>query len=111
MAYDEILAERFRDAVGPGPVVEKRMMGGLIFMLSGNMLGGVDRDPEGRGRFMFRVGPAGMKDALARPGATQVTMGGKTLGGFVFVAEAEATPVLADWIALARRFVDTLPPK
>ena len=57
MAYDEILAMRVRDALGGGKhVTEKRMMGGVCFLLKGNMVCGVDRTKAGEGRFMFRIG-------------------------------------------------------
>lgn len=112
MAYSELLAMRFRDALGRADsVVEKRMMGGLVFMLNGNMLGGVTRDSHSQGRFMFRVGPDQAEDAISRPGAVQMEMGGRVMKGFIFVAEAEGTADLGAWIAMARRFVDTLPPK
>lgn len=110
MAYDDVMAMRLRDALG-GRAVEKRMMGGLIFMLDGNMVAGVDRDAQGQGRFMFRVGPSGMDEALGRPGAAPVRMGERTMKGFVFVSETDAVADFAGWVALARAFTDTLPPK
>jgi len=110
MAYSELLAMRFRDALGQGArIVEKRMMGGLVFMLDGNMLGAVGRDAEGD-RFMFRVGPDQVAEAISR-GAVQMEMGGRVMKGFVFVREADAHDALEDWVAMARRFVETLPAK
>ena len=48
MAYNECQAERFRKALtGKSEFAEKRMMGGLIFLLNGNMIGGIDIDPSG----------------------------------------------------------------
>jgi hypothetical protein len=55
----------------------------------GNMLGGVDRTKAGTDRFMFRVGKDNEAEALRRPGAMIVDMGGRRLGGLVFV-DAEA---------------------
>ena len=110
MAYSELLAMRFRDAIGPGArVVEKRMMGGLVFMSNGNMLGAVGQD-KGVDRFMFRIGPAQVDEAVAR-GAVQMEMGGRVMKGFVFIKEADVGDTLEDWIAMARRCVDTLPAK
>lgn len=110
MAYSELLAMRFRDALGArSGIVEKRMMGGLVFMLDGNMLGAVGQDADGD-RFMFRVGPDQVDEAVSR-GAIQMEMGGRIMKGFVFVREADAQDTLDDWIAMARRFVETLPVK
>lgn len=91
---------------------EKRMMGGICFLMNGHMICGVDRGPSGLGRFMFRVGKAREAEALARPGASPVAMGGRRMGGFLFVeAEAAGSEVLSEWVALARSYVETLPPK
>jgi hypothetical protein len=110
MAYSELLAMRFRDALGSrSGIVEKRMMGGLVFMLDGNMLGAVGRRDD-VDRFMFRVGPEQVSEAVRR-GATQMEMGGRVMKGFVFVKEADAADTLEDWIAMACRFVESLPPK
>ena len=102
MAYSELLAMRFRDALGArSGIVEKRMMGGLVFMVDGNMLGAVGRR-DGMDRFMFRVGPDQIADALGR-GAIQMEMGGRVMKGFVFVRETEVGYPLDAWVALARR--------
>lgn len=111
MAFSDMQAERFRAALGDRTgVVAKRMMGGLIFMLDGNMLGGVDRDASGADRFMFRVGPDGMAEALARSGGRPVEMGGRRLNGFVFVPDCDDAS-LGAWVRLALDFVETLPAK
>ncbi|MEM8951105.1 MAG: TfoX/Sxy family protein [Pseudomonadota bacterium] len=113
MAYDEELAERFRKAVrGLGEMSEKRMMGGVCFLLNGNMIGGADRNEEGLKRFMFRVGKENHAEALKRPGAMPMDMGGRRMSGFVFVdAERCDDGMLSDWIALAHAFVAELPAK
>ncbi|MGI9417946.1 MAG: TfoX/Sxy family protein [Geminicoccaceae bacterium] len=113
MAYDEELAERFREALGGDEgVSEKRMMGGVCFLLNGNMIGGADRTKEGARRFMFRVGKDNHDEALKRPGAMPMDMGGRRMSGFVFVdAENCDDGALNDWIMLARSFVDGLPAK
>ena len=113
MAYDEILAERIRDALaGRAGITEKRMMGGLCFFHNGNMLGGADRAKTGAGRFMFRVGKANEAEALSRPGAQIVDFNGRRMGGLVFVDEkACGQKDLQNWIQLALSFVSTLPPK
>lgn len=113
MAYDPLLSMRFRDALGARPgITEKRMMGGICFFLDGNMIGAVDRTKAGVGRFLFRVGKDNEAEALRRPGATIVEQGGRRMGGFVFVAEADCdTEALAQWITLASSYVGSLPPK
>lgn len=113
MAYDEELADRFRGVLaGMDGISERRMMGGLCLMLNGNMIGGCDRTKDGVRRFMFRVGKENAAEALSRPGAEQMEMGGRTMRGFVFVGEnACGEKALKDWIALSLSFVSTLPPK
>jgi TfoX/Sxy family transcriptional regulator of competence genes len=113
VAYDEALAQRFRDALrGIKGVSEKHMMGGLCLLVNGNMIGGIDRTKDGADRFMFRVGKANEAKALARPGASAVEMDGRRFGGFVFVdAEACASRALAAWVAMALGYVRTLPKK
>jgi hypothetical protein len=111
MAYNECQAERFRKALaGKSEIAEKRMMGGLIFLLNGNMIGGVDIDPSGADRFMFRVGPERMAQALSLPGAQPVIMAGRRMTGFVFVSGCDE-PALESWISFVLRFVEKLPPK
>ena len=88
------------------------MMGGVCFLLDGNMIGGADRSKEGERRFMFRVGKENAVAATARPDAQPMEMGGKRMSGFFFVdAETCDADRLKDWIALSLSFVGTLPPK
>lgn len=113
MAYDEMLAARFRGTLnGIVGISEKRMMGGICFFLDGNMIGGADRMKSGGGRFMFRVGKENEANALARPGASIVAMGGKRMGGLIFVEEEACDDAaLGEWVALAFSFVGELPAK
>lgn len=113
MAYDEELTDRFRGALdGHTDISEKRMMGGVCFLLAGNMIGGADRSKDGDGRFMFRVGKDNEAEALSRDGATIVEMGGRRMGGMVFVGEEACDDdALKDWLSLALSFVSTLPAK
>ncbi len=88
------------------------MMGGVCLMVDGNMLGGADRQKDGAGRFMFRVGKDNEAEALSRPGAVPLEQGGKRMGGMVFVDEAARdADALKKWVALALSFVGALPPK
>lgn len=113
MAQDVLLTERLRDAIGERPnVTQKAMMGGVCFMIDGNMLAGADRHKDGSGRFMFRVGKDNEAEALARPGAVPLMMGGRRMGGMVFVDERTCDHgSLKAWVALALLFVGTLPAK
>ena len=113
MAYDELLTQRFRDAIDLAEgISEKRMMGGVCLMLNGNMIGGADRTKDGTGRFMFRVGKEKQAEALTRPGAQVVEMGGRVMGGMVFVDEGDCDDTaLKSWVALALSFTQMLPPK
>lgn len=113
MAYDEFLAEQFRAALGKTKEVsEKRMMGGVCFLINGNMVGGADRAKDGQGRFMFRVGKDNAEKASALPGGEQMMQGGRQMGGFYFVAEELCSEdVMRSWLDLALSFATSLPPK
>ncbi|PRY26591.1 TfoX-like protein [Aliiruegeria haliotis] len=112
MPDDEALAARMRDALGGLPgVSETRMMGGICFLLYGNMIGGVRREKSGAGHFMFRVGKDNEAVAAQRAEAVQVEMGGRRMGGFFYVDEEVPDRVVAEWVSLALEFVGSLPPK
>jgi TfoX/Sxy family transcriptional regulator of competence genes len=113
VAYDRTIAQRFRDGLhGVKVITEKRMMGGLCLLVNGNMLGGVDQAKSGRDRLMFHVGKDNEAKALRRPGVSIVNMGGKRLGGLVFVdADACDQAALKEWIAMALGFARRLPKK
>jgi TfoX/Sxy family transcriptional regulator of competence genes len=109
MAYDEALAQALRDALaGQGAVSERKMFGGLAFMLGGNMVCGTYRD-----RGMMRVGKANEPTALALPHVRPMAMTGRPMPGLVEVdREAIADPDLRGRLLdLALGFVRSLPPK
>ncbi|POX48245.1 RNA methyltransferase [Streptomyces sp. Ru71] len=109
MAYDEGLAERVRALLGTGPdIAEKRMFGGLAFLLRGNMAVGVTGDD-----LMVRVGPDATDAALARPGTRLFDMTGRPMRGWVVIAgQAVAEDdALRAWVAQGRDFAAGLPPK
>jgi hypothetical protein len=113
MAYDEQLTNQFREALGKqNSLTEKKMMGGMCFLLDGNMVGGADRTKDGQGRFMFRVGKDNDAIAADLPGAREMIMGGRRMSGLYFVAEDDCTPeVMTQWIGLALGFATSRPPK
>jgi TfoX/Sxy family transcriptional regulator of competence genes len=109
MAYDEGVAQRIREVFQDRPdVVEKKMFGGLAFLLSGHMGCGVVNDT-----LMARVGPEQYEAALARPHAREMDFTGRPMKGFVYVAPEgfEADEDLHSWVALCERFVGSLPAK
>ena len=113
MAYDEKTASRFREALGSiKGLSEKRMMGGLCFLLDGNMIGGADRSKDGMTRFMFRIGKENQDKGEAMPLAQPMEMDGRRMGGFFFVdADDCDEELLRRWTVLAFSFVGDLPPK
>jgi len=109
MAYDEGVAERLRDAlVGEDGVAEKKMFGGVAFMLRGNMCCGVVGD-----ELMLRVGPDAYEEALARPHARPMDFTGRPMRGMVYVGTQgfESDADLESWITMASAFAGALPPK
>lgn len=108
MPYDIALADAMREALqGHTGIAEKKMFGGVCWMLNGNMLCGVEV-----GRYMFRIGAEAESDALAKEGVRPMDITGRPMRGFVWVdASAADRGRLGQWIALAESFVSTLPPK
>lgn len=109
MAYDEGLAERIRDFIRHRPnLAERKMFGGLAFMLNGHMFVGILGDT-----LMARIGPAQYPDALRQAHTREMDFTGKPMKGFVFVAPEgfEADSDLERWIDLCVKFVEILPPK
>lgn len=108
MAYDLHLADLMRQALSRRKgVSEKKMFGGICWMLNGNMLCGVESE-----RFMFRVGKELEAEALSRPGASPMDYTGRPMRGLVWVeADAAIDAGLRDWISLATQFAGALPPK
>jgi TfoX/Sxy family transcriptional regulator of competence genes len=109
MAFDETVAARVREALNSiDGVTEKKMFGGLAFLLQGHMVCGVMRD-----ELMVRVGPAAYDEALARPHARAMDFTGRPMRGMVFVAAAGFTTDtdLEAWVDLGVRHAATLPAK
>ena len=109
MAYDETLAERIRQALAVREgLTEKKMFGGIAFMLRGNMSCGVVS-----GDLMVRVGPERYEEALARPHARPMDFTGRPMKGLVYVGPEglRSDADLNDWVRLAEEFAGSLPPK
>jgi TfoX/Sxy family transcriptional regulator of competence genes len=109
MAYDEGLAERIREVLGELPgLVEKKMFGGVGFMLRGNMACGVNGSD-----LIVRVGPEGYEAALGRPYAGVFDMTGRPMTGWVTVAPEgyEDDAALTGWVKQGVDYALSLPPK
>jgi|GEM_PF-5100992 len=95
MAYDEGLAYRIREVFADHPagpaVTEKKMFGGIAFLVSGNMAVGVVGE-----ELMVRVGPDAYQATLELPHARQMDFTGKPMKGFVYVgAEGCMAPIVS----------------
>lgn len=103
------LIDRIRMLVDADPrITEKRMFGGLSFLLNGHILIAARKD----GSALLSVGKANNDEALSRPGATQMIHGGRVMRGFIFVDPdaLEDDDALRDWVMTAERWVAAMPP-
>ena len=109
MAYDEGLAQRVREVMAERPgLAEKKMFGGLCFLLGGNMACGIVGE-----ELMVRVGPDAYETCLGLPHAREMDFTGRALRGMVYVA-AEGLAEdrdLAAWVERGASFAEGLPPK
>lgn len=109
MAYDEELADRVRDSLGGRPDVgQRKMFGGIAFMVGGHMCCGVIGED-----LVVRLGPDGADAALDEPHTRPMDFSGRPMSGFVYVSPGGTTGPrsLEGWVARALDFVATLPPK
>jgi TfoX/Sxy family transcriptional regulator of competence genes len=109
MAYDEELAERIRGLLPDLPVTEKKMFGGLAFLVGGHMA----VVASGKGGLMLRCEPADTERLLSEPGAGPMEMRGREMDGWLRVtseAVAEDT-ALSRWVEVGTTYAGTLPPK
>jgi hypothetical protein len=109
MPYDEGLAQRVRTALtDEAGVDEKKMFGGLAFMLHGHMCCGVIKDT-----LMVRVGPEQYAAALARRHAHELDFTGRPMTGMVVVEPAglASNAELGDWVGHGVRYASSLPPR
>jgi TfoX/Sxy family transcriptional regulator of competence genes len=110
MAYDEDLADRIRELLGPQKGVdEKRMFGGLAFLINGNM----SVAASGRGGLMVRVPPDETEKLLAREHVEPMVMAGRETRGWLRVtAEGVRTKrQLLSWVTRGVEYAKSLPPK
>lgn len=109
MAYDTQLAARVRQVLNrEDGVTEKKMFGGISFLLRGNMSCGVLRDD-----LIVRVGPDHHEDAVMEPYARPMDFTGRPLKGLVYVGPDghRSDEALAKWVKRGVEFAASLPPK
>ncbi|HET7529389.1 MAG TPA: TfoX/Sxy family protein [Mycobacteriales bacterium] len=108
MAYDEALAERIREALEGQAVVEKKMFGGLAFLVGGNM----SVAASGQGGSLVRVDPDDSERLLAEPGVDEFVMRDRAMRGWLRVEPDvldEAT--LRAWVGRGVAYARSLPAK
>ena len=108
MAYDEALADRVRAQLGDEPgLTERKMFGGIAWMLEGNMAVGLMKDG-----LLVRLGDQ-VEAALQEPHASQPMMGDRPMRGMVVVAPqgVETDEELGAWVARGSDVARSLPPK
>ena len=108
MAYDERLADRVRELLRERTdVTERRMFGGLTFMVAGHMCCGINRD-----ELILRLGPEAEETALTAPHARSMDFTRRPMRGFVTIAPGGLKgPSLGRWVAQAVAHAESLPPK
>ena len=109
MAYDEGLAQRIRESLADRQeVTEKKMFGGVAFMVAGTMVVGVVKED-----MMVHVGPAQHDEAMAQPHARAMDFTGKPMRGFVFVGPDgyESDETLQNWVARGVAYAASAPTK
>lgn len=110
MAYDELLATRIRVLIGDLPdVTEKKMFGGLAFLVGGNMAIAA----SGEGGILVRVDPARSEELVATTDARIAEMRGRPMPGWLRVDadRLEDDPALGFWVRTGTNFARSLPVK
>lgn len=109
MAYDEGLAHRISNILAyRNDVVEKKMFGGLCFMISDHMSCGIVGDT-----LMARVGPDNYEKSLQKENVSEMDFTGRAMKGMIYVSPdgLETDEDLEYWLKLCVEFVLSLPPK
>jgi TfoX/Sxy family transcriptional regulator of competence genes len=110
MAYDEALAERIRGLIGDeAAVTEKKMFGGLAFLVGGNMAVAA----SGQGGLMVRVDPADSEMLVQTTPAEVMVMRRRAMAGWLRLASSDVASrdELAEWVARGVAFARSLPAK
>jgi TfoX/Sxy family transcriptional regulator of competence genes len=110
MAYDQDLADRIRELIGRSPnLTEKRMFGGLAFLIRGNMAIAA----SGQGGVLVRVDPEESDALVAATDARPLVMRGRAMKGWLRVSgeHVGTKRQLAKWVQLSTTFARSLPAK
>jgi TfoX/Sxy family transcriptional regulator of competence genes len=110
MSYDEELAQRIRKLVsGEAGLTEKKMFGGLAFLIGGNMAIAA----SGGGGLLARVDPESSDELVATTSARPMEMRGRSMKGWLRVdsADVRTEPELAKWVELGTTYARSLPAK
>ena len=110
VAYDEDLAERIRELVaGEKGLTERKMFGGLAFLIGGNMAVAA----SGQGGALVRVDPAQSDKLVATTPATEMVMRGRPMAGWLRVESGDLRTQrqLAKWVRLGTTYARSLPAK
>ncbi len=110
MAYDEDLANRIRELIATEPgLTEKKMFGGLAFLINGNM----SVSASGPGGLLLRVDPAASDGLLDRAHAEPFVMRGRAMQGWMRIAPegVKTKRQLEGWVAHGVAYARSLPPK
>jgi TfoX N-terminal domain len=110
MAYDEDLATRIRDLIGPDPqLTEKKMFGGLAFLICGHMA----ISASGEGGVLVHVDPGRSAGLVAATRATTAVMQGREMPGWLRVGADDLTgdDDLSRWVDIGIEHARSLPPK
>lgn len=110
MAYDEELANRIRELIAGEPgLTEKRMFGGLAFLIGGNM----SVAASGQGGLMVRVDPDETDELVAKPHAEPFVMRGREMKGWLRVDDegVRTKRQLEPWVKRGVAYARSLPPK
>lgn len=109
MAFDETLARRIRTRLGKRRgLSEKKMFGGLAFLLNGNMCCGVHQN-----WLIVRLDPDATEQALARPHARVFDLTGRPMKGWILVdpGGVKTDQNLGGWVDIATKYAGSLPKK
>lgn len=109
MAFDERLAERIRSSLGRRKgLVEKKMFGGVAFLLNGNMCVGVHKSD-----LIVRLAPEETDAALAQPNTRRFDLTGRPMKGWILVQSAglNTEAKLRTWVQVAVEYATALPAK
>jgi hypothetical protein len=108
--YDEALADRIRELVAGEPgLAEKKMFGGLAFLIAGNMAIAA----SGQGGILVRVDPDESDQLVAKTKAEEMVMRGRGMKGWLRVAteDVRTKPQLVKWVKLGTAYARSLPAK